>query len=317
MLLTDYFHSEKSLQWQYAKQMGINHAVMRLPDEPQFDPGNYTHWKTVYDRFANEGIKPVVVEPLPNTLHDHIKTGDSKCDDCIQKVIDMLAIMERLDVRTLCFNFMAHIGWYRSADNIKERGGALVTGFNMADFVPTDSFAITEEDLWSNLTYFLQAVVPYAEKHGIKLALHPDDPPVSLGKVARILTSYEAIHKAVHLVESDCLGVTLCQATYSAMGEDLEKVISSFAAENKIFFVHFRDIKGDKNNFRETFHDNGQTDMAKILRHYHKCGVCAPIRVDHVPTMAGEDNSSPGYTAIGRLFAVGYLKGLIDGIKIQ
>lgn len=315
MIITDYLRSEKSIQWQYAKQMGIDHAVIRLPEHSEFDVNNKSHWEAVHKEFTDSGLKPVVLEPIPNALHDHIKLGDSLRDSCIEKVIKMLPIMDQLDIRTICFNFMAHIGWYRSSNNIKERGGALVTGFDMKDFVVKDDFVITEEQLWENLHYFLKAVVPYAEKYNIKLALHPDDPPVpKLGGVSRILVSYENISKAIHLVENGHLGVTMCQATYAAMGEDLEKVIPAYARERKIFFVHFRDIVGDKYKFHETFHDNGQTDMAKILRLYRDCAVHAPIRVDHVPTMAGEDNNTPGYSTVGRLFAVGYLKGLMDGI---
>lgn len=316
MILTDYLLSEKGLQWEYAKQMGVNHAVIRLPEDDKFDITNKTHWETVHKKFMNYGLKPIVVEPMPNILHDHIKLGDEKRDECIDKVIKMLPIMNSLDIRTICINFMAHIGWYRSSHNIKERGGALVTGFNINDFLQEDEFTITENQLWANLTYFLKAVVPYAEKHNIKLAIHPDDPPVKkLGNVSRILTSFENVNRAINIIKSSHLGVTMCQATYVAMGEDLEKVIPAFAKEDKIFFIHFRDIVGDKFKFHETFHDNGQTDMAKIMKLYNHCGINAPIRVDHVPTMAGERNNVPGYASLGRLFAIGYLKGIIDGVS--
>jgi len=313
MILTDYFLSEKSLQWDYAKQMGINHAVIRLPEDKDFNMCDKEHWRQVYNRFTSYGIKPVVLEPMPNCVHDHIKLGDDRRDESIEKVIKMLKIMDELDIRLICFNFMAHIGWYRSSSNILERGGALVTGFNINDYMANDNFTITEEELWYNYEYFLKAVIPYAEKYGVKLALHPDDPPVSkLGGVSRILTSMEKVDKAINLVKSDYLGVTLCQGTYSAMGEDITRVIRHFSGNGKVLFVHFRDICGNKNNFHETFHDNGQTDMAETIKVYLESGVSCPIRVDHVPTMAGEDNTIPGYAAVGRLFAVGYLKGLLD-----
>jgi mannonate dehydratase len=102
----------------------------------------------------------------------------------------------------------------------------------------------------------------------------------------------------------------MCQATYLMMGEDVYKVIEELG--ERIFFVHFRNARGNKYSFRETFHDDGMIDMANIMAHYKKCGVDVPIRVDHVPLMAGEDNTVPGYTALGRLFAIGYLKGILD-----
>ena len=126
------------------------------------------------------------------------------------------------------------------------------------------------------------------------------------------MISFENIHKAVHIVDSDNLGVTMCQATYLMMGEDLYEVIPKLA--DKIFFVHFRNAVGNKYKFHETFHDNGLIDMADIIRLYQSCGVDVPIRVDHVPLMAGEVQETAGYTAVGRLFAIGYLKGILQSV---
>jgi mannonate dehydratase len=105
----------------------------------------------------------------------------------------------------------------------------------------------------------------------------------------------------------------MCQANFYIMGADVEKAIADFA--EKIFFVHFRNTTGSLESFRETFHDNGDLDMAKLLRLYVKLGIDVPIRVDHVPTLKGESTEVAGYAAIGRLFAIGYLKGLLEGIE--
>jgi mannonate dehydratase len=225
----------------------------------------------------------------------------------------MFPIMEQLDIRTICFNWMAHIGWLRTSSNYPERGGALVTEFNMADFKPTGA-EITADKLWANYEYFVKSVIPEAEKYGIKLALHPDDPPVPrLGDVERIMISKANVKKAVYdIVKSDSLGITMCQANYFIMGENLESMIKEFA--DKIYLVHFRNTTGLPNHFRETFHDNGDIDMARIMKCYIENGVNVPIRVDHVPTMAGERSTLAGYDALGRLFAIGYLKGILDGV---
>ncbi len=315
MILADYFKGHRDIVWDYARQCGVEHGVIRLPEDDAFDVCNLSHWQAVYKGFKDFGITPVVIEPMPNSLHDHIKAGDEKRDESIEKVIKMFPIMEKLGINTICFNFMAYIGWLRTSSKVVERGGALCTGFNIDDFKPT-SDAITEEQLWKNYEYFVKAVIPEAEKHGIFLGLHPDDPPIpKLGDVSRIMISYENIHKACHIVESPNIGVTMCQACYSAMGEDVIKVIKSFASENKIFLVHFRDISGSKYKFHETFHDNGQNDMYKLLKCYKECGVNVPIRVDHVPTMAGETAEVAGYAALGRLYAIGYLKGLMEAVE--
>lgn len=312
MILTDYFKSEQDLTWDYAKQCGVNHGVIRLPEDKEFDITDFSHWKDVYKRFIDFGIKPLIIEPMPNELHDHIKAGDEKRDECIEKAIKMMEYMNELDIRTICFNWMAHVGWTRTNTSIKERGNALVTGFDIKDYVPTGE-KITADELWANYEYFIKAVIPYAEKYNVKLALHPDDPPLpKLGDVERIMISFDNINKAINIADSDNLGVTMCQACYLMMGEDLYDVIPKL--KDKIFFVHFRNVTGNKYKFNETFHDNGLINMADIMRLYKDCGISVPVRVDHVPLMAGESQETAGYTALGRLYAIGYLKGIIESI---
>ena len=188
-----------------------------------------------------------------------------------------------------------------------------MTAFDLKDYKPSDK-TISAEQLWNNYAYFLHAVLPEAEKYGIRLALHPDDPPLpKLGEVSRIMISYEAVRHAVRdIVPSENLGVTFCQATFAMMGEDLYDIIPKLA--DKIQFIHFRNAVGDKRCFHETFHDNGSLDMPRLMRLYRDCGLDVPVRVDHVPTMAGESVRNAGYDALGRLFAIGYLKGILDSL---
>ena len=314
MILSDYFRPEHDTAWDFALASGVKHAVIRLPEDGKFNYADKTHWDVLVKRFTDFGVTPVAIEPMPNELHDHIKIGDALRDECIEKVISMFPNMQAHGIDTICFNFMAHIGWLRTSSDYEERGGARVTEFNMADFKPTGA-KITADELWANYEYFIKAVVPYAEKYGIKLGLHPDDPPVPrLGDVERIMVSKANIKKAVYdIVQSDSLGITMCQANCFVMGEDLEKTIEEFA--DKIFMVHFRNTTGTPERFRETYHDNGDIDMARIMRAYVRNGVNVPIRVDHVPTMAGEISTLPGYDAMGRLFAIGYLKGILDATE--
>ena len=311
MILTDYFRSKKDITWDLALQCGVTHGVIRLPEDGGFDLTDKSHWQTVYDNFKNYGITPMIVEPMPNEVHDHIKAGDELRDESIEKVLKMMPIMRDFGIETICFNWMAHIGWLRTRSDIPERGGAFVTGYDPADFAGTDK-VITEKQLWDNYEYFLKAVIPTAEKYGIKLALHPDDPPVkNLGGVSRIMISRDNIRKAIYdICPSEMLGITMCQANYFIMGEDVDDTIREFA--KKIFFIHFRNTTGDINCFRETFHDNGELNMGHLIELYSSLGINVPIRVDHVPTLKGEDTEVAGYAALGRLFAIGYLKGLLE-----
>lgn len=104
--------------------------------------------------------------------------------------------------------------------------------------------------------------------------------------------------------------VTLCQGNFALMTDDLPAVIRELGARDAIAFVHFRDVKGTPDDFVETFHDDGQTDLAACVEAYAEVGFDGPLRPDHVPTLEGEDNARPGYATMGRLFALGYIRAL-------
>ena len=317
MILCDYFKSTPELAQRLSPCCGASHGVIRLPEDTSFDLTSYEMLRKVFDQFRENGITPLIIEPLPNCLHDHIKLGDSERDRSIETFIKLMKNLSREGITTICFNFMAHYGWTRTSNKLPERGGSLVTGFNERDF-SGDGFSISREKLWDSYVYFINAVIPYAEEYGIKLALHPDDPPLeTLGGVPRLFTNLEAIKRGISVVDSKNLGVTFCQACYKLMGERLDNAIPALA--DKIFFIHFRNVRGVKKDFSETWHDNGEIDMPDAIRLYKKyCKNGAkdiPIRVDHVPTLPYESGNLDGYDALGRLFAVGYLKGLLDSTE--
>jgi len=316
MILADFLKTPPDRTWEYAVQTGIKHAVIGVPQNTDFDITNFSHWQTLYDKYVSFGLTPVVVEGAPEPAHESYKRADENRDKSIDMVLKYLPILDKLNLRTICINWMPYIGWYRSRFDIPSRGGALVTGFYHEDVPDKDPLKITQQQLWDNLTYYLKAVVPSCEKYGIRLAFHPDDPPVSrVGDIERILINRTNIERAINIVSSDFVGITLCQGCYCAMGEDIYDVITHFCKKEKVFFVHFRDVQGTSNAFYETFHDIGPTDMVRCLELYKEYGYNGPIRVDHVPSMAGDDNSRPGYATVGRLFATGYLKGLLDAIR--
>jgi mannonate dehydratase len=209
---------------------------------------------------------------------------------------------------------MTDFNWLRTATAVPGRGGSLVSEWDASrlDGAPQAELGpITEQELWENLEYFLRAVVPVAEQAGVRLAMHPDDPPLSpIRGVARIMRSVEAFQRLVDLVPSAYSGITLCQGNFTLMSDDLPSVIRHFGRQGKIFFVHFRDVKGTPARFVETWHDEGQTDLAACMEAYAEIGYDGPLRPDHVPTVEGDSNDQPGYSAYGRLFALGYITAL-------
>ena len=173
---------------------------------------------------------------------------------------------------------------------------------------------ITTDQLWRNLERFLQELVPVAEECGVTMCMHPDDPPLMqlFGK-ARIMNSVENFERLVELVPSPSNAICFCQGTFAAMGVDIPGSIRRLGGH--IQYVHFRDVKGTRDNFVETFHDNGPTDMAAAMRAYRDIGFSGPMRPDHVPQLYGEDDGEPGYTMLGRLFAYGYMRGLMHATE--
>ena len=131
------------------------------------------------------------------------------------------------------------------------------------------------------------------------------------------MRSVDTMQRAIDLVPNPYNGITFCQGNFAAMGTDVPAAIRHFGTQDKIFFVHFRDVRGTASRFVETFQDDGPTDMAAALRAYYEVGFSGPVRPDHVPTMAGEPNTQPGLMPRGRLFAIGYIKGLIDATETE
>ena len=185
----------------------------------------------------------------------------------------------------------------------------------MRDAPLTEYGQVTEDQLWDNLKYFLERVVPVAEDANVKLAMHPDDPPLSpIRGLGRIMRSVDNYQRLLDFIPSPVNGITLCQGNFTMMTDDLPSVIRHFGKQGKIFFVHMRDVRGTPEKFEETFHDDGQTDMLACMQAYRDIGFEGVCRPDHVPTMEGDNNDHAGYSAIGRLFAIGYLKGLRQAV---
>src|SRR5215831_1656326 len=132
----------------------------------------------------------------------------------------------------------------------------------MREAPPSALGPLSEDELWTNLEYFLRKVVQVAEKWNVKLAMHPDDPPLSpIRGVGRIMRSIDNYQRLVDLVPSPVNGITFCQGNFTLMTSDLPSAIRRFGQQQKIFFVHFRDVRGTPEKFEETWHDAGQTNL--------------------------------------------------------
>lgn len=320
MILAEYLSPRPHVLWRLARQMGISHAVVNAKPErtglnPPWDIDALSHLKR---ELADEGLKLAGLEGDQFDM-SRIKLGLDGRDQDIARFGQMLRNMAELEVPLLCYNFMAQIGWARSDTEVVGRGGALLSGYDAAQMPAelTEAGELPAERVWDNYRYFIERVVPVAEEVGVRLALHPDDPPVPvLRGIGRIFDTPEAFDRAYALAPSPANGVAFCRANFKLMGADLPHWISRFGGSGRLFFVHLREVRGTATRFEEVFHDEAAPALIETLEACQAAGFEGPLRCDHVPTLAGEANDQPGYGTLGRLFADGYLMGLMDALGI-
>lgn len=309
--------------WKLAKQAGADYAVGGLPfNDPQNGedaPWDYMPLLRMKQRYESAGFNLAVIEARPPL--NNAKRALPGRDDEIATVCTLIENMGKLGIPVWCYEWMTDFNWVRTNTATPSRGESLVTSFDNAllqNAPPTEHGPISEDELWQNLEYFLRKVLPVAEKWNVQLAMHPDDPPLSpIRGVARIMRSVENYQRLLDMVPSPMNGIALCQGNFTLMTDDLPAVIKDFGRQEKIFFVHFRDVSGTPEKFEETWHDAGKTDMLACMRAYKEIGFEGVLRPDHVPTVEGDENQNAGYSSFGRLYALGYVRGLRQAVYGQ
>lgn len=309
--------------WKLAKQAGVDYAVGGLPERAMLEgseqPWDYRPLLRMKQGYEAGGFRLAVIEARPPL--ERAKRGLPGRDEEIAAVCTLLENMGRLGIKVWCYEWMAGFNWLRTSTTTPSRGGSLVTSFDRAEaekLGPPETGPISEAELWDSLSYFLQRVLPVAEQAGVKLSMHPDDPPVSpLRGVGRIMRSVAAFQRLMELFPSPMNTITLCQGNFTLMTDDLPGVIRHFGQRGEISFVHFRDVIGTPDHFEEAWHDQGKTDMLACMRAYRDIGFEGVLRPDHVPTVEGDTNTNAGYSSFGRLYAIGYIRGLRQAVYAE
>jgi len=278
-------------------------------------------------RIENAGLKWTILEGVPAEWCNKIKLGLPGRDEQIENWCRTLRSMGAAGIPGLGYPFSLRCvgGNYglRTSNSDLGRAGAVVTSFDYEkikgarqdywDPPVSDSLELSDEDMWDNFSYFLEAVMPVAEEVGVRMGLHPDDPPISpIGGISRIFRTHDALKRATEIVPSDynCLG--FCQGTISEMPGNVLDAIQYFGSRNKILYVHYRFVSGTVPRFSETFIDEGNVDPMESMRAYQKVGFDGAMIEDHVPELA-IDHESEKYTS--RAYALGYMKALLDNVN--
>ena len=283
-----------------------------------------------------QGMRLNVVESLP--VHEDIKLGRSNRDELIANYRENIARLGEAEVEVICYNFMPLFDWFRTdlAHDLADGSNVLLYDHNELDnsldpweaelpaYFPLDESPaelkaayreISAADLWDNLDYFLAGVCDAAEAAGIKMALHPDDPPWSIFGLPRIITDEAALDRVLQINRSPANGLTFCTGSLGANPtNDLPAMVRKFA--DRIYFAHCRNIRhtGDK-VFHEVAHppEYGDVDMVAVLKAYADINFVGPMRPDHGRMIWGE-TGIPGYGLYDRALGASYLLGLWQGV---
>jgi mannonate dehydratase len=285
---------------------------------PWAHPGRWDFMEIVQVRSLVEayGLKLEAIENTPISFYDKALLGLPGRDEQIGNYQQIIRMLGKAGIPILGYHWMPGEVW-RTSTSTPGRGGARVSSFDLdlaKEAPPAFSHPISEEQLWANYEYFIRAVLPVAEEAGVKLALHPDDPPTDepLGGVARIMNGLKGFRRAMEIGDSPNHGLDFCVGSWASrsVGEMFD-ALRYFGPRGKIFYVHLRNVRGSVPRFEETFIDEGDVDVVAVLRELLEMGFEGFIIDDHVPKMVND--TAWGHR--GRAFATGYIMGALRALQ--
>ncbi|WP_077624532.1 mannonate dehydratase [Sediminibacillus massiliensis] len=326
---------------------GVEGVVWALHDVPAGDEWPMDKIQEVKEQADQYGLNIDVVESV--NVHEDIKLGLPTRDQYIENYIHTIEKLARVGVKVICYNFMPIFDWTRTELFKEMEDGSTALFFNNAQIKDIDPMElvnsisensaytmpgweperlahladlfeqykeVTDEDLWNNLQYFLEKVIPIAKQHDIKMAIHPDDPPWSVFGLPRIITNQENVKRFLNLVDDPYNGLTLCSGSFGANPDnDVAAMVREFA--DRIHFAHIRNVKTyDNGDFIETSHrtQDGSVDIYEVVKAYHETGFTGYARPDHGRHIWGEE-CRPGYGLYDRGLGVMYLWGIWDSLE--
>lgn len=335
---------------EYIRQIpGITGVVTSLMDIPVGEVWPLERLKALKEEVERHGLKVEVIESV--NVHEDIKLGEPSRDIYIENYIETMKNLAQIGVKVICYNFMPVFDWLRTelerqledgsrtmayrhevvmkidpknfADEFMDRSGDVeLPGWEperLKEISETlEKYSdMTEEKYWRNIKYFLDSIIPYAEKYDIKMAIHPDDPPWPIFGLPRVVTSRENIRKFLDLNKSPYNGITLCTGSLGAdRRNDLPAIIREFAKEGRIHFAHIRNLKFEaEKDFYESAHLSkcGSFDMFEIVKAFYDSGFDGYVRPDHGRMIWGEAGR-PGYGLYDRALGAMYIMGLWEAI---
>ena len=313
----------------FIRQLGLRHVVSGLGAPPS-GVLDIDLLEARRDFFASRDLSWDVIENLPPQHYDDIMFGRPGRDRQIDNICRSVENMARVGIGVLQYGWML-LGGIRTEYSPTGRGGARYPRFDLAVAERAPAAALdwlglgkpryphipdgelSAEKVWEGLVYFLEHVIPVAEGVRVKLAAHPDDPPVpSYMGVARVLVSWDDMQRLIDVVPSPSNGLGFCMGTIATMADmDTVAAIRHFGRQDKIHFAHFRNPRGQVPCFDEVFPDEGDIDMVAAAEAFSEVGFDSVIRIDHCPGVIGDSRAERSFA-----YQVGYLKGLVQALQV-
>jgi mannonate dehydratase len=294
----------------FLKQIGLRWARLEFGTEET----PFEYLRATQQRFARYGIR--IFAGVHYAYRSFkVQLGQPGRDQDIETYRTFLRDLGRLEIPVASYDFHPANTY---TTNEVERRGYTAREFNVADFrskVEKQHFEreYSAEEIWANYTYFTKAVLPVAEEAGVKLALHPDDPPLAkMNGVAKLFVHYEGYRRAEQIAgNSHNWGLTFCVGTWSEggsqMGKNVFEMIRDFGSRGKIFEVHFRNVSAPLPHFVETFPDDGYMDMYQVMKALREVRFNGAAEPDHVPQLTGDS----GIRRAGTAYCIAYMRALL------
>jgi mannonate dehydratase len=299
----------------FAKQIGCDGVQLNTVEIPGDRRWEYEDLCWLRAKVESHGLRLEALENTPKRFYEAAALGWPERDEAIANYQATVRAVGRAGIPILGLDWMPNRVW-RTSRTVPGRGGALCTAFHLdeADQRVTHGRVYGEDEMWEYYEYFMRAVLPVAEESGVRIAIHPDDPPVpSLGGIARLFRSFEGFKRGMELVPSPNLGLNFCVGCWSEMrgGAGVLEAIEHFGSPGKIFYAHFRDVKGTAENFTECFLGEGNLDVVDVMLALRRTGFTGFVIEDHPPHVV--DDTRWGHR--GRALSTGYIQGLLAAIE--
>lgn len=325
---------------------GMQGIVTAVYDVPVGEAWPLEKIHALKEKVEAAGLEISVIESIP--VHEDIKQGNDNRDELIENYKESIRNVGKAGIPVVCYNFMPVFDWTRSDLNYPLPDGSRSLAYFKEDIEKIDPVAddlnlpgwdssyskeemkaiienyqnnITEEDLWKNLEYFIKEIIPVAEEAGVKMAIHPDDPPYSIFGLPRIITGQKAVERFLDIYDSPYNGITMCVGSYASdNGSNDVVALTEYALKrDRINFMHTRNVTSGEWGFQETAHlsEAGDIDMNAIVRLLAEYDWEGSIRPDHGRRIWGDQTETPGYGLYDRALGATYLNGLYEANMVS